>query len=140
MHAGGRPTVMTKLVVSKLEEAYANDATDEQACFLANISKQTLYDYQAKHPEFVDRKKALKAMVTYQAKINIKEAIFGDDTKEKIESSKWLLPKKEKAEYSERTELTGADGKDLVPDPETKGKIDNALDKVLNGRDKTNNK
>lgn len=113
MHAGGRPTVMTDLVVSKLEEAYANDATDEQACFLANISKQTLYDYQAKYPEFVDRKKALKSMTAYQAKINIKEVIFGDDIKEKIEASKWLLPKKEKGDYSERSEFTGKDGKDL---------------------------
>jgi len=113
----GRPTIMTPEILNKLEVAYSNDATDEQACFLANISHQTLYNYQKEHPEFIERKKALKSMVTYQAKSNLKELIFSQEKeleKEKIEASKWILPKKEKQDYSERTELTGKDGKDLI--------------------------
>lgn len=116
----GRPTIMTPEILNKLEVAYSNDATDEQACFLANISHQTLYNYQKEHPEFIERKKALKSMVTYQAKSNLKELIFSQEKeleKEKIEASKWILPKKEKQDYSERTELTGKDGKDLIVQP-----------------------
>ena len=93
----------------KLEDAFSNDATDTQACFLANISPATLYNYQQDHPEFLERKKALKGMMVYQAKINIKNKIMDGD----VETSKWILPKKEKAEYSERQELSGPDGKEL---------------------------
>lgn len=105
----GRPTVMDDLTLQKLEEAFSNDATDVQACFLANISPATLYNYQNDHPEFLERKKALKEMTVYQAKINIKNKIMDGD----LETSKWILPKKEKAEYSERFEHSGPDGKEL---------------------------
>jgi hypothetical protein len=114
---GGRPTIMDEITLQKLEGAFANDATDEQACFIANISQQTLYNYQKEHPEFIDRKKALKSMVSYQAKYNLKELIYSQEKeleKERIEASKWILPKREKDIYSERNELTGKDGKDLT--------------------------
>lgn len=105
----GRPTIMDELTLQKLEEAFSNDATDVQACFLANISPATLYNYQKEHPEFLERKKALKEMTVYQAKINVKNKVMEGD----IETSKWLLPKREKERYSERHEVTGKDGKDL---------------------------
>lgn len=105
----GRPTVMDEITLLKLEEAFSNDATDAQACFLANISPATLYKYQVEHPEFIERKNALKGMMVYQAKINIKNKILEGD----IDTSKWILPKKEKAEYSERQELSGPEGKEL---------------------------
>ena len=46
MNEVGRPTVMTDEVIRILEEAFSNDATDEQACFLANISPSSLYKFQ----------------------------------------------------------------------------------------------
>ena len=52
-------------------------------------------------------------MITYQAKVNIKNKIIEGD----IETSKWILPKREKEDYSERQELTGKDGKDLIVQP-----------------------
>jgi hypothetical protein len=113
----GRPTVFNESTLQKLEIAFSNDATDEQACFLANIATSSLYNYQKEHPEFLERKKALKQMVTYQAKSNLKELIFSQEKeleKERIEASKWILPKREKSDYSERSELSGPEGKDLV--------------------------
>jgi hypothetical protein len=56
----GRPTDMTPETVKKLEEVFAIGGSDEEACFYADISKQTLYNYQKKYPEFIDRKEALK--------------------------------------------------------------------------------
>ena len=109
---GGRPTLMTKETIALLEIAYSNDATDLEACFIAEISPPTLYSYQEKHPAFIERKRALKAMIKYQAKSNIKKTIemeLGCDT------SKWYLERKGKNEgFNSRTELTGADGKDLT--------------------------
>lgn len=124
--AGGRPTVFDEITIQKLEEAYSNDATDEQACFLANIAQSSLYNFQKEHPEFLERKKALKNMTTYQAKINIKNKVIDGDPS----ISQWLVERKEKNEgYSIRTEITGAEGKDLFEGltEEQKKKLDNLL-------------
>lgn len=100
----GRPTVMDKLTLQKLEEAYSNDATDVQACFLANIAPATLYNYQKEHPEFIERKHALKDMTAYQAKIVVRESIVNNDK----ETSKWYLEKKEKS-FKPKQDITSDD-------------------------------
>lgn len=106
----GRPSVFDETTLQKLEEAFSNDATDVQACFLANISPASLYNYQKENPEFLERKKALKGMTAYQAKINIKNKIIDGD----VDTSKWYAERKEKNEgFSLRTELTQAEGKEF---------------------------
>jgi hypothetical protein len=106
----GRPSVFDAVTLQKLEEAFANDATDVQACFLANISPASLYNYQKEHPDFLERKKALKGMTAYQAKINIKNKVIDGD----VAISQWYVERKEKNEgFSTRTELTAGDGKDF---------------------------
>lgn len=120
MSEGGRPTVMTEEVLRILEEAFSNDATDEQACFLANIATSTLYKYQVENPEFIERKTNLKEMVKYRAKKTVARDI------EKIEVAEWYLDRKAKNEgFSSRTELTGPDGKDLISPEEVKARIAN---------------
>jgi hypothetical protein len=113
----GRPTVMTSENIAKLEEAFLNGATDKEAMFIADISSSTFYDYCKENPEFAERKEALKDMVKYRARQNIVSAINdGDKT-----LSQWYLERKAKDEFSQRTEQTGKDGKDLVPD--TSGEV-----------------
>lgn len=56
----GRPTVFTKEVLQKLDEAFEYDMTDEEACLHAHISPRALYDYQKDNQEFLQRKQALK--------------------------------------------------------------------------------
>lgn len=103
----GRPTVMTKDVVNKLEQAWSMGCSDLEACIFADISKQTLYSYQDKHPEFIDRKELLKKKPVLMAKKNIIDAM---DTKENpdyksiIETSKWYLERKCKDEFSTKVE------------------------------------
>lgn len=104
----GRPTIMTKDVVNKLEEVFAIGGSDEEACFYADISKQTLYNYQKEHPEFVDRKEALKQRPFLKARQTIVKSL------EEPEHAKWFLARKLKKEFSERQELTGADGEKLT--------------------------
>ena len=55
----GRKTVVTQEVLRKLEEAFAMDCTDLEACLFADISKTTLYKYQVEHPLFAERKAVL---------------------------------------------------------------------------------
>ena len=64
----GRPTKMTPEVLKKLEDAFANDFSDKEACFWANISPKTLYNYQTSNPEFVQRKEELKMSPNLMAK------------------------------------------------------------------------
>jgi hypothetical protein len=95
----GRPTVMTPETLAKLEDAFAYGLTDQEACFVANISKDALYDYCNKHPEFSDRKEALKQSPTIRAKRTVVKAIDGGDK----ETAKWYLERKNKDEFSTKT-------------------------------------
>lgn len=104
---GGRPTKMSKETIAKLEEVFSLGGSDSEACFYANISKQTLYNYQEKNPEFVDRKEALKEKPILKARQTVVKAL--DDPKD----AQWFLERKRKEEFSLRQEVTGAEGKEL---------------------------
>ncbi len=98
---GGRPTVMTPEVVSKLEEGFTKGLNDLESCLFAGISKQTLYDYQHLHPEFVDRKEKLKKNVTMIAKMNIYDSILEKNQQD----SKWYLERRAKDEFGTSTNI-----------------------------------
>ena len=103
-----RPTVMTPEVIAKLEEAFAWGCTDIEACLWADIATPTLYVYQEKNPEFLERKNALKETPVMLARKSVLAGI-----KNNPELALKLLERKKKSEYSLRQEITGADGKDL---------------------------
>lgn len=117
----GRPTIMTDETLNKLEEVFALGGTDKEACFYASISHQTLYDYQKEHPEFVERKEALKERPILKARQTIVKGL------DQADNAKWFLERKVKGEFSSRTELTGKDGKDLVQEALTKEEKDKLL-------------
>ena len=101
MEGAGRPTIMTPETLQKLETAFLNGASDKEACFVANIAQQTLYNYQKDHPEFVERKEGLKDFPKYQAKLNIISRIAGGD----VPVSQWYAERKIKEEFSTRNDL-----------------------------------
>lgn len=104
---GGRPTVMTEHTLQILEEAFSVGATDKEACFLANISESTLYNYCDAHPEYLQRKEALKNMPNYKAKKLVVRKIEEGDEKQ----ANWWLERKAKDDgFSTRSEITGKDG------------------------------
>lgn len=103
-----RPTIMTDELVNKLEYAFALGCTDEEACFYADISKQTLYNYQDKHPGFVDRKEALKSRPIFVARETLLRGLARDP-----DLALKMLERKKKDEFSLRSELTGKDGDKL---------------------------
>ena len=95
----GRPTLMTPETVNKLEQAFSLGATDVEACFYAGISKQTLYNYQEKYPEFVDRKAALKDKLVLKARQVVASAMEDGDK----QTAQWYLERKKKDEFSIKT-------------------------------------
>lgn len=109
-NVGGRPTVMTPETIQKLEQAFLIGATDREACLVADIGMATLYEYCQDNPSFSDRKEYLKDMPKYKARLNVSDAINKGDKN----TSQWYLERKVKDEFSQRTETTGKDGKDLA--------------------------
>lgn len=95
----GRPTVMTEETIRKLEEIFALGGTDAEACFYANISKESLYAYCREHPEFTDRKEGLKDNPVLKARRTVVKAL--DDPKD----AQWYLERKRKGEFSIKQEL-----------------------------------
>lgn len=100
--AGGRPTIVTDEVILKLEEAFALGCTDLEACFFAKISKSTLYNYQDKNPEFLERKEALKESPVLLARQSVIKEMQTDGN-----LALKFLERKKKDEFGVRTELSG---------------------------------
>ena len=100
----GRPTIMTENIVNKLEEAFLLGCTDLEACLFADISKQTLYNYQDKNPEFVDRKEMLKENPVFLARKSVIGS-FEEDGKLAMD----YLKNKKSDEFStkQKNELSG---------------------------------
>lgn len=55
-------------------------------------------------------------------------------TKIKQDSAKFIAERLNKEKYSTRNEVTGKDGKDLVPDKQSKETAEKALDNFLDGK------
>lgn len=94
----GRPTLMTEITIKKLEEIFAIGGTDKEACLFANVSEPTLYSYQLKHPEFVDRKEELRQQPVLKARRTVVDNL-GEP-----EMAFRYLERKRKNEFSPRQE------------------------------------
>jgi hypothetical protein len=96
----GRPAAMTPAVVSKIEDAFKMGCTDTEACLYAEISHQTLYDYQNKHPEFLERKQKLKETPILKARRRV-VAEVETDTK----AAQWFLERKKADEFGAKQDI-----------------------------------
>lgn len=106
----GRPTKIDEEVLKKLHQAFSIGCSDEEACSYANISHQTLYNYQKVNKEFVEYKEQLKKNPILKAKYVVVKAIE-KDPKIALDYLKCKL----KDEFNTRTEITGVDGAPLTP-------------------------
>jgi hypothetical protein len=104
---------MTPEVIGKLEQAFLMGCTDLEACFSANISKDVLYDYQAKHPEFADRKERLKSNPVMKARQAMLDLMESKDEGTKRRAATDTLNRYD-GKPKDKVELTGAEGKELA--------------------------
>lgn len=108
----GRPSVMTPEVIDKLEYAFSLGCSDNEACLHADIAPATLYKYQEANPDFTERKQQLKESPIFLARETVIKGIKRDP-----DLALKFLERRKKEEFSPRSELTGKDGKDLLPTP-----------------------
>lgn len=106
----GRPTVMTPMVISKLETAFSLDSTVTEAIFYAGISKDSYYDFINANPEYTERFEALRNRLVLKARETVAREIGKN-----YGNSMDYLTRKRKNEFSTRQELTGAEGTPLAP-------------------------
>ena len=120
---GGRPTVMTPDTLAKLKEAFLMGCTDSEACLYAgDIAPATLYNYQEKNPKFLELKEQWKQNPILEARGSVLKGL-----RKNPQLALSFLERKLKSEFSTRSELTGADGKDLAPAPMLGGKTADAV-------------
>ena len=91
-------------LVKKLEEAFAIDASVEEACFYAGISRQTFYTWINKNKELRDRLEGLRNKPVLKARQTIVKNL------DEVDTAKWYAERKRKSEFSTRVEQTGAGG------------------------------
>ena len=96
-------------IIDKLEEAAKWDYTIEEMCFQAQISHDTYNRQKKEKPEIGVRIEMLRNSPVMKAKETLARKV-GNSFANSIE----YLKRKRKAEFSERLEQTGADGKPLI--------------------------
>lgn len=94
-NVGGRPTVVTPEVISKLEKAFAMGSSVTEACFYADISRQVYYQYINSHPDLKDRVKRLQSNPVLRARNVIMTALSEGD----VAIAKWYLERKRRIEF-----------------------------------------
>lgn len=106
----GRPETFTPEILLKLRHAFAIGCTDEEACAFAKVPTSTFYEYQRRHPEFLEEKEALKLEPVLKAKNTVVNSL--DDVKD----AQWYLERKNKEEFSLKntTEIVGDEEKPVT--------------------------
>lgn len=98
---GGRPSEMTPQALKKLEEVIAMDGTVNEACFYADITPTTYYNWLDKNPELVERFAALRERPVLMARTTVVKAL-----KDPNHAFRYLERKK-KSEFGSSVEITG---------------------------------
>lgn len=118
---------LTPETIRKLEGAFAIDATVGEACYYANISQDTYYRWIKKFPELSEKFKRLRQKPILTARQEVVKGLANNP-----EFSLKYLERKKKDEFSLRTEVSGIDGKDLIPEKNEQVKVDQAISIYLN--------
>lgn len=95
-------------IIAKLTEVVALDASIDECCYYADISKDSYYRYLKANPDFARKLERIRERPVLKARQTIVKGL------DEADNAKWYLARKKKLEFSERQELTGAEGKDII--------------------------
>lgn len=92
----GRPTVITKPIVLKLEQALKDGFSIEMACHVSGISRSTYYAHLQTDTDFMNKMELAQTWATELAKkVVVKEIGKGN-----LKAAQWWLERKLRAEFS----------------------------------------
>lgn len=125
------PTKYNKEVVEKLEDAFRDGASIYEACDLAQIDKQTYYNWLESMDGFSAKMEDAKEWVSEIARAVVSQKI----TKKKdVDTAKWWLERRVKEKFSPRQEMTGDQGKPLMYNELTDEQIDARINEIAKNR------
>ena len=129
----GRPTIMTDSTLAKLKEGFAQGFSVRNACIWADISQDTYFNYCKKYPNFSEQCKTLQQKPLIKSILVINKAINEGD----VGTAKWYAERKDKDEFSLRTENTGKDGEAIKQENNVKVTIEemDRMVKILKGNE-----
>src|SRR3990167_6341055 len=96
----GRPLEFTDVVVKKLEEAFSIDASVEEACFYADISRQTYYNNVKEGTQLFDRLTALRQRPVLKARQAVVQKLG-----ESYSNAMDYLKRKKKLEFGDSVDV-----------------------------------
>lgn len=105
----GRPTLMNDDTLNKLRTAFLMGCSDREACLFAEISTQTLYNYQEAHPEYIEQKEDWKENPLLKAR----STVYLNLNDPKIAA--WYLERKNKKEFAQVQKHIGSDDEEDAP-------------------------
>lgn len=91
----------TPEAIKKLEEAFAIDASIQEAAFFAGITVQTYYNWIKNNPQLLERFTELRQKPVLAAR----NVIVSNIRAGSAETSKWYLERKAKAEFAPKAEV-----------------------------------
>lgn len=108
----------------KCKEVAALDGTIPEMAFYCDVSRQTIYNWFKADQVFAEEIERLRQNPILKARRTIVEALA------EPENAKWYLSRKQKKEFAERQELTGAEGGPI----ETKNEVsDEEFESLMTG-------
>lgn len=102
--SGGRPTVFTPEAIRKIEEVAALDGSVAEMAYYAGIHPDSIYAKLKEDAVFSDRIRALRERPVLKARQTLVNSLGLP------QHAQWYMARKKKLEFSERQEVTGADG------------------------------
>jgi hypothetical protein len=91
----GRPTIITKAIVQKLEQALRDGFSIAMACHVSGVARSTYYAHLQTDPDFMDKMTLAEDWATQRAKqVVIQEINAGS-----LKASQWWLEKRCRAEF-----------------------------------------
>lgn len=94
--------------VNKLKEAFSIGSDVSAACYYANITRQTYYNWEKDNPELKEEFDRLKEKPVLKAYQTVAKDL------DKIDTAKWYLSKKRNKEFGDRMDVT-SDGEKIQP-------------------------
>jgi hypothetical protein len=125
MAKGQKKQKLTPECVGKLEYAFSIDATVEEACYYADISRDTYYTWIKENKVLADKFERLRQRPVLTARDTVSKSLNTP------QGAQWYLERKKKLEFSTRQELGG----EINLKVEKLGEIQNATKEILNGED-----
>lgn len=106
-------TKLTPEVVTKLKEAFAIDCNVTEACYYAQISRETYYRWIKKNPELLDEFRYMKQTLPLKAKHNIAQRIHAGS----VEDSWKYLERRQSKKNAEKLKMEHEQPKIAEVDP-----------------------